>query len=210
MEREIPHKPYQADLNDLIANTYQFSPDWARIEIGLDAAEARIKEAKSGYYPKVAFTGSLNHIGNSYDGGLMTATNRNNWHMGIVLSLPIFKGFRTVNEVRETKARLDKLKEQKLLISEGIALQVKDAFLQIARAEGQITALEASLEASSENRELNVRAYQEELVETGDVIESQLMESFVNAQYLKAVHDSAVNQAKLEYVIGTELDRIVR
>jgi len=206
-EKEIPFKPFGVDLTKLVTNAYQFNPDWASLKLAIKAAEAGIEEAQSGHFPMIALTGSLNHIDNPYDYGIMTDQNRNSWTIGIGLEIPLFTGFRTKNEVREAAARLDKIKQQKVLFHEGLALQVKDAFLQIARAQGQVAATKDSLDAALENRKLNVRAYQNELVETKDVIEAQLMEAFVNGQYVKALNDHAVNRARLNFIVGSEMVR---
>lgn len=206
-ENEIPFKPFGVDLTKLVANAYEFNPDWASLKLAIKAAEAGIDVAKSGHFPMIALIGSLNNINNSYDYGIMTDQNRNSWTIGIGLEIPLFTGFRTQNEVREAAARLDKIKQQKVLFHEGLALQVKDVFLQMARAQGQVAATKDSLDAALENRKLNVRAYQNEVVETKDVIEAQLLEAFVNGQYLKALNDHAVNRAKLNFIVGSEMIR---
>ena len=204
-ENEIPFLPYESDLDKIVTEAYQFNPELAQITYGLDASEAKIKEAKAGYLPVFVMFGNVNHIENSLDSGMMTSTNRNSWAVGIRMELPIFNGFRTKNEVAEARARLEKMKEEKILLQEGIALQLKDAFLQVARAQGQVGATKDALDAARENRELNIRAYQEELVETKDVIEAQLIEFFINGQYLKALYDNQVNQANLEFILGKRI-----
>jgi outer membrane protein len=204
-ENEIPFKPYETDLIKMVNDANQFNPQLAQIQLGIDASEAKIKEAQSGHLPVIALFGNVNHIDNSLDTGIMTSTNRNSWTLGIRMELPVFSGFRTENEVKEARARLDKIQQERLLLKEGVALQVKNAFLQIARSQGQVKATKDALDAARENRELNVRAYQEELVETKDVIEAQLIEFFINGQYLKALYDNTVNQADLEFIVGKRI-----
>ena len=206
LEKDIPFEPMECDFGELVADTYQFNPDWTKIELGIEAAEEKIKESRSGYFPLLAFFGRLGNLENSYAGGISTAENKRQWQVGLALELPIFKGFRTVNEVREAKERLRKIKHEKILLGEGLALQLKDAFLQINRAKGQVEALHDALGTATENRELNVRAYQDELVETRDVIESQILESFVTAQYYKALYDHISSRAKLDFVVGKEIE----
>jgi hypothetical protein len=46
-ERAIPFEPHDVDLKALVAGTYRFNPDWARLEAGIRAAEGKVKEAKS-------------------------------------------------------------------------------------------------------------------------------------------------------------------
>ena len=202
---EIPFLPLRADTGALVAEAYRFSPDWASLSFALKAAEAKIEEAKSGHYPVVGLTGNLTRIDNAYDKGMMTDRNRSSWTVGIGLELPLFAGFRTVHEVREARARLDKIKHEQVLFSEGIALQVTDAFLQMERSREQVETTRAALDTARENRELTTSAYQEELLETRDVIEAQLLESFMNAQYQRALFDHASGRARLDLIIGKEL-----
>jgi outer membrane protein len=202
---DLPFTPVRSDLHDLVSETYRFNPDWSRMEAGLTAAEAKISEAKSGHLPKVGLFGSLTRIENSYDKGIVTPENRNSWAVGIGLEIPLFDGLRTTNEVREAKARLAKLQEQQLLLREGLALQVKYLFIQLMKSQDQKTSTEAAAISAEENRSLNERAYQEELVETKDVIEAQLMESLMKAQHLKTLYDHLEAQTNLDFIVGTEV-----
>jgi outer membrane protein TolC len=199
---EIPFRPFKSDLTKLVTDANQFNPDLTQLQLALKIARTKIKENKSGYFPMIAFTGNLKHIENSYDKGLTNSTNRDSWTIGLAMEIPLFNGFRTRSKVKEAIARLDKIKQEKILFREGVTLQIKDAILQIARSQGQVGATEEALSAALENRELNVRAYQDELVETRDVIEAQLLESFINAQYLKALYDNVENITRLEFIVG--------
>jgi outer membrane protein len=202
---ELPFAPYPTDLKKLVGNAYSFNPDWAKIQAGLEAAEAKIKEAKSGHFPKIALFGNLTHIWNNYDYGIVTAQNKDSWTVGVGMELPLFSGFRTTHEIKEAQARLGRLKEQQILLKEGIALQVKHLFIQMTSSQEQKKASEAAAQASEENRDLNERAYQEELVETKDVIEAQLIESLMKAQHQKALFDHVEAQSHLDFVVGQEI-----
>ncbi|MCP4104606.1 MAG: TolC family protein [Desulfobacteraceae bacterium] len=210
VDKEIPFTPFDSELAELITDAYQFNPDWSRLEKALKVAEAEIKKAKSGHFPIIALTGRLSQVNNSYDKGIVTDVNRKSWNIGIGVRIPLFSGFLTTNQIREAAAKLEKMKHEKMLLKEGIALRIKDAFLKIMRAQGQIKATEHAVDAARENRELNIRAYQYELVETREVIEAQLMESFVQAQHVKALYDHAVAKARLDYIVGREIEGIFK
>lgn len=207
--RELPFTPVRIELGDLVSDTYRFNPDWSRLEAGIEAADARISEAKSGHLPKVGLFGNLTWLVNSYDKGIVTPENRNSWSIGVGLELPLFNGMRTSNEVREAKARLERLKEQQVLLREGLALQVKHVFIQLMSSQQQKLSSEAAANAAEENRALNERAYQEEMVETKDVIEAQLMESLMKAQYLKTLYDNLDSRANLDFVVGKEVEKLI-
>ena len=91
-------------------------------------------------------------------------------------------------------------------MQEGVALQVKNAFLQIARSQAQVkSSLQEALAAATENRELNVRAYQQEIVETKDVIEAQLMEFSCTDNIYACSSDHQMNTGSLEFIIGNNI-----
>ena len=61
------------------------------------------------------------------------------------------------------------------------------------------------MQAARENRELNIRAYQNELVETDKVIRAQLIEALMSAQHYKTRYDHIALQSQLNLVVGTEV-----
>ncbi len=202
-ERDIPFTPYKGELAGLVSGAYRFNPDLGRIEAALQAAEGAVLSAKSGYYPKIALTGELSRWWNSYDGGLATDDNLKGWNVGIGVELPLFNGFLTRNKLAEARAKLSKIKEEQLLLTDGIGLQIRDTFLGLEAAETSRRETRSAMLTAVENRDLNIRAYQHELVDTEKVIRAQLMESLMSARHYKAGYDHAALRSRLEKVVGT-------
>jgi outer membrane protein len=200
--------PFAADPTDpkaLINAAFAANPDIAKVSAALTAAEAGITAANSGHLPKVALVGSAHKIVNAYDSGAVTPENKENWMVGIGVEIPIFNGFRVSNEVREQKANLQKLKHQLALLREATALEIRSTCFDLQKAREQEKSSREALKSATENRELNIRAYQEELVETKDVIEAQLMEALMAGQYQKVLFENAEARAKLDFVVGGNL-----
>lgn len=206
---EVPYEPYPADLASLVGEAYRFNPDWSRLQAGLQAAAAGVDRAGSGRLPRVALIGQLQAIANPHDKGIVGPDERRSWLAGIGMELPLFDGFLTRNRIREARARLEQLAHQQVLLRGGLALQVKGIFLELARAQKQEGAAGAALEAASDNRRLNVRAYQDDLVEIQDVIEAQLLESFMRTQYQLVRYGHVWALAQLEFVVGREVEQLV-
>jgi outer membrane protein len=207
--RKLPYSPLHADLAKLVSTSYEFSPDWAKLKAGLEAAEFKIKEEQSGHLPKIALTGNLNHLDNPYNQGIVTGQNKNFMSVGVALEIPVFSGFLTQYKIREARANMEKIREQKVLLKEGLALQVKDAFLRLMKAQEQQQASKEALMAAKENRELNEKAYRDELVDTKDVLEAQMLESTLEAQYQKILYDHIEALAKLNLIVGAEVTQII-
>ena len=204
-DREIPFAPFVDRLDQLVSTAYQFSPDWARVEAGIRAAQGAVRTAESEYYPKLAVTGELHKYWNDYDAGLVTDRNKEGWTVGVGIEIPIFSGFSTRNKVAETSARVAQIKEQQFLLKEGIGLQIRDTFLSLNAAEKSQQATLDAMNAAVESRDLNTRAYQNDLVETEKVVRAQLMEALMAAQHYKVRYDHVALQSQLNLFVGTEV-----
>jgi outer membrane protein TolC len=206
-DRELPFEPYGGDLERLVSTAYELSPDWAKVEAGIRAAEGAVRTARSGHHPRVALTGELHAVWNDYDAGLVSNQNKQGWSVGIGVEMALFDGFLTRNRVKEARARADKIREERFLLQEGIGLQIKDIFLGLSAAQKSHQATLDAMKAAQENRDLNIRAYQNELVETEKVIRAQLIEALMSAQHYKTRYDHLALQSQLSLVVGTEVTR---
>lgn len=206
---EIPFHPINADLDQLVGAAYEFNPDWGKLQAGLRALTGAVRTARSGHFPKVALTGELHKWWNDLGSGMATDTNRDGWTVGFMMEVPIFDGFLTSSRVAEAQARWNETNEKGLLLQEGIGLWVKDIFLGLDASQKQYQATLDAMQAAEENRDLNTRAYQNELVETEDVIRAQLVEALMQAQHYKTLYDHLTLRSRLDLVVGTEVTRIL-
>jgi outer membrane protein TolC len=203
--QEIPAPALPLSLEQTVATAFRFNPDWAAFKAGLAAAEAAITGARGGNLPKLALFGNLHAIHSDLDSGIMSPKNKHGWALGIGLEVPVFDGNLTLNQIREARARLQKLEHEKILLREGIALQIQSLFFKAQAAHRQVTHWRSGLAAAVENRELNIRAYQDELVETKDVIESQLTEAAMKMALENALFAQASLRSELAFVVGDAL-----
>jgi outer membrane protein TolC len=201
----LPFAPRELEVGGLVAEGYRLNPDWKRLAAGLDAAAAKSREARSGKRPKIALLGNLQYIGNSHDAGIVGPEDVKTWQVGVGMEVPIFDGFLTRNRIVEARLRLERLKQQKILLREGLALQIKYIVLQVNRAQKQENWAREAMQAAVASRRLNERAYRDDLVEVEDVIQAQIMESFANAQHLKIVYDHLEALSQLDLVVGNEI-----
>jgi outer membrane protein TolC len=204
--QEIPFAPAGRNLDGLVAASYEFNPDWEKLAAAIRATQGAVATAKSGYYPRLGLTGELHRWWNGgYNAGMATGQNQQGWSAGVGLEIPLFDGFLTRNRVSEALARLNRLKETQFLLRDGIALQIKDLVLGLDAAAKSGQASMAAMKSAQENRDLNERAYHEELVETEKVIRAQLMEALMSAQHFKARYDYAALLSQLSLAVGKEI-----
>lgn len=195
-----------ANLKDIIQNAYKFNPQINTLRLAVDVQDSKIDEAYSSYYPQIGIVGSIQNIQNDYEYGLVNDSTKNSWTLGIGVSLNLFDGMRTANKVAQNKIEKKKLQQQQFLLEEGLALQLKSAFLKMNSNYKRYNILKDSVDIAKENEELNSRAYQEDMVDTKDVIESQFLESLTIADYYRNLHEYALSKATIDFIIGSSLE----
>ncbi len=201
-ETEIPFADKVINIDSIVSSTYQYNPDWSKINSAEKVYKLKIDEARSEYLPTIALFGSLNENVNSYNYGMVNKANKTLWTAGIGMELPIFSGFRTAGKVDEREAQLNKIQDQKQLLHDAIALQIKNACNDVKITGEQVEKILEAKKSAEENCSLNERAFQEDMVEAKDLIEAQIMESLVEAQYQNALYKHFTAQAKLNMLIG--------
>lgn len=204
-DAEIPNLPSAEKLDDLVSAAYQFNPDWAKVEAGLRAFAGERQTAASGHSPKLALTGELHRFWNSYDGGISTPQNRTGWVVGAGVEIPIFDGFLTNAKVAEAQARINKLKQEKILLQEGIGLELRDLFLKLNASEKTCQASHEAMTAAQEDDDVSTRGYGAGLLTTEKVIRAQLQSALTTAQYEKALFDHRSLQGQIDLTVGKEI-----
>jgi outer membrane protein len=205
-DTDFPAQTQTKKLEEAMHDAMRFNPDVQSLYLGVQAAKASIKEARSDYFPTIALRSSLQHIDNSFDSGLTNRTNRNNWTIGIVLNMPLFNGFQTKHATSAARSRHQQVEEQKLLVEQGIALQLKSIFLNMEKAFRQVDISRDTVNFAAENAELSNRSYQEGILKTEDLIQALLLESIVKSNFVKARHDVAYSISKMDLVLGDLVD----
>jgi outer membrane protein TolC len=199
---EIPYSSFTLNVDDFFPEAYKNNPDWLKVNSAVEIFKAKIDEAKSGYLPNLAFFANVNQIINSYDYGFVSKNNKTMWTIGLGLEMPIFSGFRTVAEVEQSEAELKKIEEEKMLLHDAIILMIKEAYFNVKGASEQVQKILEAKKTAEENTSLTERAFQQDMAEASDLVEAQIMEALVSAQYQKVLYDHVDAQAKLELIIG--------
>ncbi len=190
-------KKLTKDLNYFIQKAYKNNRQLSILNKALEVYDAKIDEAKSGYLPSVALFGSVDKIDNNYDGGMSNDQNNDSWSVGVGAQWNLFNGFRTKNKVSEAKLNKMKIQEQQILLKNALALQVKKAYFETTSGAREVEILTKSVKTAQENRDLNTRAYQADMVETKDVVEAQIMEAQIKSNYFQTLHDNMLGSANL-------------
>ncbi len=173
-----------------------------KVNNAIKAFEHKVEEAKSDYYPSVALFGNYRRWDNSYNYANFTKENQNIFTLGVGLKWSLFNGYRTDGKVEEMEAELQKIQAQRNYLQDGLTMQKTKLMNDLTEATEKIKALKDAVLTATENRELNLKAYQNDMAPVADFIQAQLFESIFTAQYEMALYQRISTIIKLEQLFG--------
>ena len=191
-------------LESLIQQANQFNPQVGILKLAVRAANEKIDEARSGFFPQVALTADATNYENNYDKGLANPENKNSWTIGVGVSLPLFNGGLTSNQVNTAKLQSNQMQDKQKLVEQGVAIIVKNLFIEFDSARQQISVSEQASKSADENMDLTSRALQIGASKPQDMIEASILQGIIKANLLRARHDQQLQLAEINYVLGAE------
>ncbi len=198
-------KPLQNSLEAYYKDLYIKNHELKKVSYAMDARKAEVQESESGYLPAIALYANAKSLYNNENGGIVNSQNNDAWNVGVVVKYNLFSGGLTKAKTQEAKAEELALKAQQAYLKSGLELKAKKAFLDAKTALRQIKTMKEAVSVAKENSDLNLRAYETEMVETKDVLESQFLRSLTEASYYKVQYQAIVSEANLDYIVGTSL-----
>jgi outer membrane protein len=124
------------------------------------------------------------------------------WTVGIGAEVPLWNWGKTRSEVIKAASKLNQAKIEYKKIEEQICFEVRKAFLNLGKAEKNITAAEAALKTSKEAYRLSRAGYQAGVGTNTDVLDARTAFSRAEANHVQAFFEYNVAIAALERATG--------
>ncbi len=205
-EGDYPSLSSQPALESLITQAQQFNPDMGIIKLAVKVADERVSEAKSAYYPQVAFAANARHIESAYDSGLVNEDNKNSWTIGIVMNMPILDFGKSSHHVNTAKLQRNQLNETQILVEQGLAAQIKSLFIGLEASNQQIALSEQTMSFAQDYERLSNQAFQIGAGKPEDMIQASIYAAVIEGGLIRAKHDSATSMAEIEYFVGSQFN----
>ncbi len=202
IEDKLSYEKNKISYENSLALAFKNRPDYKSQQFKTKAVNQSIYLAETGYLPMLS--GSASYSWNGIGAVGSNSIPGQGWNAGLALTLPIFSGFLTTNQVKEARANLNIAKANEDLIRQKIILEVEQAFIQIREAEETIPAAELTVSQAAENLDLANGRYQAGVGNLIEVADAQL--SYINARtlYIQALYNHKAARASLEKAIGVK------
>jgi outer membrane protein len=166
----------------------------AQIRAADETASARWKE----HLPDVTGGAKYNWSGS-------TSPLKSSWNYGALVNVPLFSGGLIDARVGEARANALSLGFQEQSLKQDVALEVRRATLDLARAREAITVSERAREQARENLELAEGRYQAGVGNVIELTDAQAQRASAEAEYVRSLYGFHTAVAELERAIGQEL-----
>lgn len=144
-----------SSLEESIQQAYLNRTEMQQMDIALEIAKTNVNIASQGSNPSLTWNNSYT-LRNE-----VTGSNKYSWSSGLSLNIPIFDGGATKARTEQAKELLNQAILDKTQLERDIAMQIKDATLQIDENKQRLFTAEASVDMAKEAYLIALVRYQE-------------------------------------------------
>ncbi len=174
-----------------LAMAYDKRPELQSIHAKELSSAEQIKSLQKSYLPNITGNGNYQWSGSEYP-------LQSNWNVGAALNLSIFNGGLTTAQIGEQQANLANLKFNEDGLRQNIALEVRQATLNLQQASESIGVSEKGLQQARENLELAEGRYNTGVGNIIELTDAQASLTTAEANHVQSLYNYKTTVAALE------------
>lgn len=191
------------DLASALASARENRPELKSLGKLIDAREAGVRNARSGYLPTVSAFGGYRFEKNAFRGPANgIGSEVNGWNVGVQASVPIFDGRATQGKVAQARSQLTQARLRTYDATLGVEVEVRQAYSALQEAAELIDAAQKVTSQAEEALRLANSRYAAGTATQLDVLTSQLSLTESRDNQLQANYSYNVALASLRKATG--------
>ena len=205
LEDILAYQSEQFSLEECQKEALQKRPEMKEATLRLTQAQKGVNLAKSKYFPTVSVVANYQKMGDSESLNGSPYEDDEMWTVSAVCRWDIWEWGKKSYQVSASKSLAAQAEEQQKQAGDIIALEVKEAFLNVRESEKNIFVAQTAIKQAEENFRLNKELYNEQMATSTDVLDAQTLLTQAQNNYYNALNDYHISKAKLERAIGKEI-----
>ena len=202
-DHQLPFDTYNISLQEAMDYAMKYRPEVLQAAIAVQEAERSIDIADAGNKPTVAITGGNDWADNTFPG---IDANKRSWKVAAGVTYNFYDGGATKAKVNQAKQDLLVARETEQKTRESVQLQVKQAYLNIRSAAQKVEETQTVVDQARENYRIQNIRYQAGVGINLDVLDAQLSLNQAQVNHIQALYDYNVGIAKLDQVMGVDVE----
>jgi len=204
IDESVDFVPKPIFLDEILQTAYDRRPEMLQIKARQRSQEAAVELARSGYYPTISGI-----VSNTWRTDAVPDDPAWDVSVGAALTVPIFSGFSTQNQVVEAKAQLRNLAAQEETLRQNIRLEAEQAYLSLKEAADRIAVTQKALVQARENYDLASGRYQVGIGQPLEINDAEVLLANARASRISALYDYKVAEARIEKTMGSQIDKAI-
>ena len=194
--------PALPDYPSLLKTAYDNRPDWKGFSYSRNIAEENLSLARTAYFPSINLNGQ---IGNQITDYPDYESNINSWSVTGVVSWTLFDGLGIQNRIREAAANLDAQRASEDQVRSSIALDVRNAYLNLKSVIETIGSAKKAVAFAEENYKVSSLRFSSGVGTNIEVIDAQVAFAQAKTDYLNAIFGLEIAKARVNKAVGQEV-----
>jgi outer membrane protein TolC len=187
---------------ELITRALEKRPDWRQFILSKQIGEENVKVAQTGLLPSVVLSGQTGNRVTEYP---TFGSSVNSWAVTGAAAWTLFDGLGTENRIYEAAANLEAQKKSEIQLRDNIALEVRDAYLNLKSVIETLASTKKAVDSAEENQKVATLRYNSGVGTNIDVIDAQVALTQAKVNSLQARLDFMTAKAKINKVVGEEI-----
>jgi outer membrane protein TolC len=197
IEDNLSFQKYEITSDAAMELAYANRPELKSILAKKKAAVEAVSFARTDYYPFL--TGDAGWTWAGQGGDFATGDG---WNAGVTISIPIFSGFLTKNQVSEAKANVMILTANEEALRQNVLLEVQQNILNLREAAERIVTAELTERQAMENFDIANGRYAAGVGNPIEVTDAEVLLANAKTSNIQALYDYKIARANLEKAMG--------
>ncbi|MBI5640091.1 MAG: TolC family protein [Nitrospirae bacterium] len=198
IEDNLSFQRYEMGFSEAVEKAFNNRPDLKSLISGRMALERSLDLSKKGYYPVLTGNAAYSRLGDNFP-------LEEGWNVGLTLTVPLFNGYLTKNQIEEAKANLGVIKANEEALRHSILLEVQQAYLNLNEAGDRIVTAELTVKLAEENFEIANGRYAAGVGNPIEVTDAEVTLSNARTAFNQALYDYKIAQASLQKAMGIRI-----
>ncbi len=172
-------------------------PELASARYRAEAAEAGVRQSKSGYLPKLSAFGSLD-----YDHGWKFNGDGDSYMAGAIVQWNLWDGQLTKSKVAEARAHLEVAQEEERKVRLAVDLEVQQARLNLSEAEERLAVTAKAIQQAEESARLTRVRFEQGMTLASQLVDAETNLTTARVRRAEAEADRLIALAALRKALG--------
>jgi len=196
---------YERSLEETIALALQQRPEVRESALSLRVLELSRKQSQLDRYPKISAQANFSARLDDYLAQRDDFGKYRSWSAAAVVTFPLFDGGESKRALERADLQLERLRLQDAELRRTIALEVRQAYLNLIEAEKRLDISAAQVRNARLSLDVTAARFEEELAFLLELLEAQAQYGQATTNQIRAFYDYKIAQRALQNAIGAPI-----